>query len=62
MSEIHKDILPEPAQYIKHLEEENQSVKEENKSLKQQITNLNEMLFNSRKKLFGKSIEVLKNI
>lgn len=69
VSEIHKNIPPELAQYIKHLEEENQlvkeenkSIKEENKSLKQQITNLNEMLFNSRKKLFGKSSEALKNI
>ena len=55
MSEIYKNIPPELAQYIKHLEEEN-------KSLRQTVTNLNEMLFNSRKKLFGRSSEALKNI
>ena len=55
MSEIYNNIPPELAQYIKHLEEEN-------KSLKQTISNLNEMLFNSRKKLFGRSSEALKNI
>lgn len=62
MFEIYNNIPPELAQYIKRLEEENQSIKEENKSLKQAVTNLNEMLFNSRKKLFGKPSEALKNI
>lgn len=55
MSEIYNNIPPELTQYIRHLEEEN-------KSLKQTISNLDEMLFNSRKKLFGRSSEALKNI
>lgn len=52
MSEIYNNIPPELTQYIRHLEEEN-------KSLKQTISNLDEMLFNSRKKLFGRSSEAL---
>ncbi len=69
MSKKYNNIPSELAQYIKHLEEKNQTLEKENQTLaaennalKQTVTNLNDMLFNSRKKLFGKSSEALKNI